>query len=1057
MASGEDKTKEFFSEFRVSRRLSAQKLGLLVIGFAFCLAFVVAYPLVASDTPRLPVVSYLFAGLLAGFTVWTVLDMARQSPEPHGLYRLTLRADADWLAFLEGWTLLGGKVVLVALLGQAFARYLFSAADIAVSPWAYRGVALGAILVGATLNFLGQGPRRLPGILLGFPVVGYLAALGIARWTGGSVAFPLPGTSLPVSIWASTALALVGYWGLEAALAESEELRHVHTRLSVVLVAVAAAIALLPGAASLILPASSTGISNWPLWARWGQQVTSALAAMLTAGVLWWVLLIAGKQGHVMARHSFLSPTLARLHSRFHTPVAFQSVATAAALLLTLAPFGLLVPLASFAFAIAALGADLAAVVAHYKTQAAERTTGLPFFPLVPGLGIAAMLFLMAFLPARAWLGSAVWLGIGVAIYFPFVTRWRAQRQAGITVFKEEEAVERPRADFRILAPVANPDTAQQLMALAAAIAKGGDGEIIALQVVEAPAQLSVAAGRRLALGQLHALEEATAEIERLGVPVHAMTRVARSAHEGILDTASEEDCDLIILGWTQRTRAMPGSLGRILDPVLNEAPCDVLVASGGFPSELHSILVPVAGGPHALKALELADELAQATGARVTALHILPAEATDAQEAEARRRLEEWIEPLKSSAVSATIVRADNVVQAIVREAERSSLVMMGTSSESWLDRVLFGVVPEQVGSRSKTPLILVKAYTGLARLWGQRIWGTLFNLFPTLQPEETLEVSRGLREGARGNVNFYVLIVLSAIIASIGLLSNSAAVIIGAMLVAPFMSPILAVSLGIVLGDARSLSRGIESTVKGVGAAIVLAAFTALIFPIAGLTPEILVRTRPTVLDLVVALASGAAGAYAISRKELAAALPGVAIAAALMPPVCTVGIGIAQGNGSVVGGALLLFVTNVVAIIIAGALIFLLLGMRPKTVAKERRVRLRRWLGLTAALLFLVLALLVAITLRTGQINSRATLIQQVLQTQLARLPSAALISVDSAAQANGVWQVEATAEMPAMPSGEQVAGLSAALAQALDQPVDLRLRVILIVEAAAQGAR
>ena len=100
--------------------------------------------------------------------------------------------------------------------------------------------------------------------------------------------------------------------------------------------------------------------------------------------------------------------------------------------------------------------------------------------------------------------------------------------------------------------------------------------------------------------------------------------------------------------------------------------------------------------------------------------------------------------------------------------------------------------------------------------------------------------------------------------------------------------------------------------------------------------MTPEIMARTQPTLLDLFIALASGMAGAYALSQKEVSAALPGVAIAAALAPPLSVVGLGLANGNMQAASGALLLFVTNLITISLAGVIIFTLLGIHPLNIA-------------------------------------------------------------------------------------------------------------------------
>jgi uncharacterized hydrophobic protein (TIGR00271 family) len=185
--------------------------------------------------------------------------------------------------------------------------------------------------------------------------------------------------------------------------------------------------------------------------------------------------------------------------------------------------------------------------------------------------------------------------------------------------------------------------------------------------------------------------------------------------------------------------------------------------------------------------------------------------------------------------------------------------------------------------------------------------------------------------------------------------------------MLVAPLMSPIVATATGIVFGDVRTLRDAVSSTVQGVLAAVFIATLASLVTPLAEATPEVLARTRPTLLDLMVALFSGMAGAYAIARKEVGEALPGVAIAAALMPPVCTIGIGIALGQAGVAFGALLLFTANLVAIIFSSVVVFLLLGIRPPR-SPDRQRQLRRGLLIS-------IASLLAISLPLGYVLFRA----------------------------------------------------------------------------------
>lgn len=202
----------------------------------------------------------------------------------------------------------------------------------------------------------------------------------------------------------------------------------------------------------------------------------------------------------------------------------------------------------------------------------------------------------------------------------------------------------------------------------------------------------------------------------------------------------------------------------------------------------------------------------------------------------------------------------------------------------------------------------------------------------------------------GLRGT-NIWLLI-CSALLACIGLDTSSAAVIIGAMLISPLMSPILAIGVGVGIND-RSLMRSALASFGGATlASLLTATLYFLVTPLGELTPELQGRTTPTLLDVGVAFFGGVAGIVAGSRREKTVAIPGVAIATALMPPLCTAGFGLASGLPSVFFGALYLFFINAVCISLATFGIVQLLRFphveQPDPVI---RVRLRRYI--TAAL--------------------------------------------------------------------------------------------------------
>jgi uncharacterized hydrophobic protein (TIGR00271 family) len=240
-------------------------------------------------------------------------------------------------------------------------------------------------------------------------------------------------------------------------------------------------------------------------------------------------------------------------------------------------------------------------------------------------------------------------------------------------------------------------------------------------------------------------------------------------------------------------------------------------------------------------------------------------------------------------------------------------------------------------------------------------RLWHLLRRLMPPLTKEERGKVRAQLRDSSAPDFDFFLLVALSSVIATFGLITDSVAVIIGAMLVAPLMSPILGLSLATIGGDEILLRDAVSAVARGmlfsIGVAWLLT-WSAQVLPFNPIIPntelplQIMMRTHPSPFDLGIAIAGGLAAAFALAQPGLSAALPGVAIATALMPPLCTVGIGLALRDWPAAAGAMLLFLTNLAAIAFAGLLIFFILGFRPRGEALMGQ-RLPRSLMVSAAL--------------------------------------------------------------------------------------------------------
>jgi len=231
---------------------------------------------------------------------------------------------------------------------------------------------------------------------------------------------------------------------------------------------------------------------------------------------------------------------------------------------------------------------------------------------------------------------------------------------------------------------------------------------------------------------------------------------------------------------------------------------------------------------------------------------------------------------------------------------------------------------------------------------------------------------------------LRFFVLLLLSAIIATYGVVSDSVATVIGAMIVAPLMTPIMAVSLSIVSGDYHNIVRSVlivaAGTVATVGFAYVLSVVINESVQVVG-NSQITARVSPRLIDLIIALASGAAGAFATGREDVSDALPGVAIAVSLVPPLAVVGICLSERAFGDALGAFVLFLTNFLAIVIAGLVFFAIMGFGGAALHLEGK-KAKRWavtVVIVATLLVMVPLGFTSYRVTTEQILQQRTLVE------------------------------------------------------------------------------
>jgi uncharacterized hydrophobic protein (TIGR00271 family) len=234
------------------------------------------------------------------------------------------------------------------------------------------------------------------------------------------------------------------------------------------------------------------------------------------------------------------------------------------------------------------------------------------------------------------------------------------------------------------------------------------------------------------------------------------------------------------------------------------------------------------------------------------------------------------------------------------------------------------------------------------------------------------------------RADSSYIGLALISSLVATFALLIDDLAVLIGAMLIAPFLTPALGVGMGLIKGDGEMLKRGLINLLIGIIVGIIASAFIALIFPIKELSEAITDRSAPTLVQLAIAVLAGGAAAFSYAYRKIRAVLSGAFVALALVPPISIIGIGLAFLNFELVGGASLLLLANVIGLTLAAVLVFFLFGFRP--ISRPDNIRDVK-IGITwLASLFLIIALPLGYIFQTiiTDINRENTA-QKVIETQ------------------------------------------------------------------------
>jgi uncharacterized hydrophobic protein (TIGR00271 family) len=505
-----------------------------------------------------------------------------------------------------------------------------------------------------------------------------------------------------------------------------------------------------------------------------------------------------------------------------------------------------------------------------------------------------------------------------------------------------------------VVVPIPLETSLQPLIDLALSFACPKDGRVVALL---------------LAMGEpeehahrLHQIAPIIQSMREDGRPVELAVHSSISITRGVLDATRELRADLLVLD--ARLPAEGGTkLGTIVENIVPVSPCPVVLYRPGESASIGRIVVPILEGRKASSASQLATALGQRLDKPVEALflEIESSEQAPAYWDKTKRMDAVFSDQSGGARVAQTVYQVENPVEGFVSHAQDNDLAVTDMNEQGeWEGWIRGDASLDALRTWPGGFLVNATSAVALPRPWWQK---TKSWLNPKVTQFEGEELERDADESSLTSLDYLVLITIAAILAAFGLVLNSSAVIIGAMLVAPLMTPLIAFATGIAIGKIKIMRQAAGTLLQGIFAALLVAFIVGWLSSTNIVTAEMAGRGNVTFLDMGVALASGFIGAYAKTRSNIASSLAGVAIAAALMPPLVTVGLAISFGEWALAEGASLLFLTNIVSITLAAWITLFWLGLRP---GKEGDPTARR--RASTLMVILLVAVLAGINLRS-----------------------------------------------------------------------------------------